>query len=64
MINFKVKRFEIAKYAKTPMKQCVYKSSLLVRWNENFIIGEKLTKYWFSVNTSDKFTVYTKKFYG
>ena len=32
------------------MKQCVYKSSLLVCWNKTFIIGENPTKCWFSVN--------------
>ena len=31
----------------------------MVRWNETFIIGENPNKCWFSVNTSDKFIVYT-----
>ena len=31
----------------------------MVHWNETFIIGENPTKCWFSVNTSDKFTVFT-----
>ena len=54
-----MKCLEITTYAKTPMKSCVLKFSLLVRWNETFIIGENRTKCWFSVNTSDKFTVFT-----
>ena len=49
MINFKMKCLEITTYAITPMKQCVWKSSLLVRWSKNFIIGENSTKCWFSV---------------
>ena len=57
MINFKMKCLEITTYAKTPMK-----SPLLVRWNETLIIGENPTKCWFSVNTSDKFTIFTTNF--
>ena len=57
MINFKMKCLEITTHAKTPMN-----SSLLVRWNETFIIGENPTKCWFSVNTSDKFTIFTTNF--
>ena len=52
-----MKCLEITTHAKTPMN-----SSLLVRWNETFIIGENPTKCWFSVNTSDKFTVFMTNF--
>ena len=62
MVNFKMKCLEITTYAKTPMKWSVWKSSLLVRWNETFIIGESPAKCWFSVNTSNKFTVFTTYF--
>ena len=34
----------------------------MVRRNESFITGKNSTKYWFSVNTSDKFTVLTTNF--
>ena len=42
----------------------VNKSSLLVCWNETFIIGENSTKCWFPVNTSDKFTAFTTNLEG
>ena len=62
MINFKMKYLQITTYATTLMKQCVQKSSLLVRSNETFITGVNPTKCWFSVNTSNKFTVFTTNF--
>ena len=37
----------------------MWKSSLLVRWNETFIVGKNPTKCWFSVNTSDKFPIFS-----
>ena len=33
----------------------------MVCWNGTFIIGENSTKCWFSVNTSDKFLIFTTK---
>ena len=38
---------------------CITKSFILVRWNKTYKIGENSTKCWLSVNTSDKFTVFT-----
>ena len=34
----------------------------LVRWMENFIVGVNSTKYWFAVNISEKFSVFTVSF--
>ena len=62
MTDFKMKCLEITTYAKTSMKLHVYKSPLLVRWNETFIIGEKFSKCCFSVSTSDKFTIFMTNF--
>ena len=40
---------------------CV-KSPILVSFKKYFIIGQKSTIYWFHVNASDKFTVFTTNF--
>ena len=58
IIIFQAKCLEITPYAETPMKWCVWKSSLLVRWNEAFIIGDDIFVPFESPESSHSFHEY------